>query len=643
MAVPYIFQNQVGPIPLSELDNNFSYFTDAITPSGGSINVFNSINAGTFLSAGSYLATGTYANIGSYLTTGTYLTVGTNLTVNGTTNFVGGVSIPSASLSGNLTFTSSGNRILGDFSNATTISNRVAFQTSTTNGSTRISAIPNGTGSTSSFDAYNAVDFANASFIRSVVTSTTTGIQSGAQGTGTYLPLTFATSGVEKMRLDTLGNLGIGTTSPLANTKATIYNNSLSGGTLTLIGDGFPSSWSSIRYQDAATPTNNYYDRYRGSLATPTAITSGDGIAQFNFRAYGGTTIRNLAIIYAGVGTYTSDTDISSYLSFYTSPTGSAAAVERMRIQPSGGVSIGNTTDPGATNLSVTGNGIFGTLNSTGAFGVSTTSTFTGLATFNGGATFVGNVSQTSGTYSFSNATGTYTIGATSGTSTITVGQSTVSQTTNIQAGSTASGSTKAINIGTGGLSGSTTTINIGSSTGSTSITFNGTPSFTTAIPTGSGGTGGATATAGFNNLSPVTSTGDLIIGNGANSNTRLAIGTSGYVLTSNGTTATWAAASPVTTAGDLIVGTGLNATTRIPIGTTGYVLTSNGTTASWQPVGTVNRVYTVATLPSASSSGAGFRSFVSDANSTTFASAVAGGGSNVIPVYSDGVVWRIG
>jgi len=39
----------------------------------------------------------------------------------------------------------------------------------------------------------------------------------------------------------------------------------------------------------------------------------------------------------------------------------------------------------------------------------------------------------------------------------------------------------------------------------------------------------------------PITSTGDLIVGNGPNSGTRLAIGTSGQVLTSNGTTAAWA------------------------------------------------------------------------------------------------------
>jgi hypothetical protein len=60
----------------------------------------------------------------------------------------------------------------------------------------------------------------------------------------------------------------------------------------------------------------------------------------------------------------------------------------------------------------------------------------------------------------------------------------------------------------------------------------------------GSGGTGQTTASAAFNALSPVTSTGDLIIGNGANSATRLAIGANNYVLTSNGTTAVWAVAT---------------------------------------------------------------------------------------------------
>lgn len=63
-------------------------------------------------------------------------------------------------------------------------------------------------------------------------------------------------------------------------------------------------------------------------------------------------------------------------------------------------------------------------------------------------------------------------------------------------------------------------------------------------VAVANGGTGQITASAAFNALSPITTTGDLIIGNGTNSATRLAIGANNYVLTSNGTTAVWAVAS---------------------------------------------------------------------------------------------------
>jgi len=76
-------------------------------------------------------------------------------------------------------------------------------------------------------------------------------------------------------------------------------------------------------------------------------------------------------------------------------------------------------------------------------------------------------------------------------------------------------------------------------SSGTLAITYSG-----TALPVANGGTGQTTASAAFNALSPITSTGDLIIGNGTNSATRLAIGANNYVLTSNGTTAVWAVAT---------------------------------------------------------------------------------------------------
>jgi hypothetical protein len=134
--------------------------------------------------------------------------------------------------------------------------------------------------------------------------------------------------------------------------------------------------------------------------------------------------------------------------------------------------------------------------------------------------------------------------------------------------------------------------------TGSTSTTYvNLATNVTGTLPVTNGGTGQTSASAAFNALSPITTTGDLILGNGTNSATRLGIGSNGFVLTSNGTTATWAASTggvtsfnagttgftpntsttgAITLAGTLIPangGTGLTSP-----GTNGNVLTSNGT-----------------------------------------------------------------
>ena len=127
-----------------------------------------------------------------------------------------GTSSPAAKLdigSGNLTFSSTAQRITGDMTNAT-LTNRLAFQTSTANGNTTVTVLPNGTSTTAQILAYNNSDPTNASNAGLVVTSTAIRLSSGQSGSGTYLPLTFFTSGSEQARLDTSGNLGLGTTSP---------------------------------------------------------------------------------------------------------------------------------------------------------------------------------------------------------------------------------------------------------------------------------------------------------------------------------------------------------------------------------------------------------------------------------------------
>jgi hypothetical protein len=97
------------------------------------------------------------------------------------------------------------------------------------------------------------------------------------------------------------------------------------------------------------------------------------------------------------------------------------------------------------------------------------------------------------------------------------------------------------------------TTTNVASiSFGSTGLTpstaTTGAVTVSGTLAIANGGTGQTSASAAFNALSPITTAGDLILGNGSNSATRLAIGANGYVLTSNGTTASWQASSGVTT-----------------------------------------------------------------------------------------------
>lgn len=71
----------------------------------------------------------------------------------------------------------------------------------------------------------------------------------------------------------------------------------------------------------------------------------------------------------------------------------------------------------------------------------------------------------------------------------------------------------------------------------------------------------------------------------------------------------------------------------------------SNGDSVTIQifPASAGSGSTTVASLPSASTAGAGARSFVTDANATTFHATVAGGGANKVPVVSDGTNWLIG
>ena len=158
---------------------------------------------------------------------------------------------------------------IADFSNAT-VSSRQSFQTSTTNGTTGIYALPNGTSTAASWQATNAADPTNASKIL-IATNGSTDVQlvSGRNGTGTYLPLSFYTNGSQQMQLDTSGNLGLGVTpSAWLNTLGRVIQWSNGGSARgALFSDSNSSIWvaSNVYYNSSGVATyinSNYANMY---------------------------------------------------------------------------------------------------------------------------------------------------------------------------------------------------------------------------------------------------------------------------------------------------------------------------------------------------------------------------------------------
>jgi hypothetical protein len=132
---------------------------------------------------------------------------------------------------------SANNLIQGDFDTAT-LALRTRMQTSTTNATTGVYVVPNGSATSASVQVSNAADPTNASkLVVATNASTDTQIVSGANGSGSYLPLSFYTNNDIRFQMGNAGELNV-------RTAPGTVSSGTSGQVLTSGGPGAGVSWA---------------------------------------------------------------------------------------------------------------------------------------------------------------------------------------------------------------------------------------------------------------------------------------------------------------------------------------------------------------------------------------------------------------
>jgi hypothetical protein len=195
---------------------------------------------------------------------------------------------------------SNNNLIQGDFDNAT-LNNRTKLQTTTTNATTNVYVVPNGSSTSAGVSVANNSSLTNASKIVMATNGTTdTQIISGVNGSGSYLPLSFYTNNALAMQITT-------------------------GGIISAAGGGIQFPATQVPSADA-----NTLDDYEEGTWTPTFYTALNG---------GGSNLGT------GLGSYVKIGKIVT-VSFYRSTGGAnALSITGMPFTPEGDRFSGITSD----------------------------------------------------------------------------------------------------------------------------------------------------------------------------------------------------------------------------------------------------------------------------------------------------------
>ena len=167
----------------------------------------------------------------------------------------------------------------------------------------------------------------------------------------------------ERARIDSSGNLGIGTTSPTA--KLHVWQ---TGATTSLKIDGIENPIFATRYVASADGAVLFLAKSRNAtVGSQTIVQNGDELGTLKGRGSDGTNFVDAAYITFAVDGTPGTNDMPGRIVFGTSPDGSASIQERARITSAGDFGIGTTspTTGSLSNVATLNAGLFATLRGT--------------------------------------------------------------------------------------------------------------------------------------------------------------------------------------------------------------------------------------------------------------------------------------
>jgi hypothetical protein len=218
-------------------------------------------------------------------------------------------------------------------SGAVTVAGTLAVANGGTGATTAPNALTNlaaaGTGISNTFTANQII---------SVTDNTNAALRITQLGSGNALLVEDTTNpDASPFVIDATGKVVIGATTAVGSGIFQVYN------------DGATMAVFRKASTDAAGVTS-YFQKARGTNASPTIVSSGDALNETVYQGYDGTTFQSAAQITAAVDGTPGASDMPGRLVFSTTADGASTPTERMRIDSAGNIGFA-TTAPAGTNF----------------------------------------------------------------------------------------------------------------------------------------------------------------------------------------------------------------------------------------------------------------------------------------------------